>query len=119
MHTMTVREFLTNVAILSTIVGCAALIRGRAVTPNSHKIHHSRELSETNSNYGNVLTIYDRIFGTFTPSDRAPSVADGLDEVDPEGSGSFGALLSMPFEREGFLTQKSGLDPAHTDTIPV
>jgi sterol desaturase/sphingolipid hydroxylase (fatty acid hydroxylase superfamily) len=30
------------------------------VTPNVHKIHHSRELAETNSNYDNVLTIYDR-----------------------------------------------------------
>ena len=40
------------------------------VTPNVHKIHHSRQRAETNSNYGNVLTIYDRLLGTFTPSDR-------------------------------------------------
>ena len=89
------------------------------VTPNIHKIHHSRELSQTNSNYGNVLTIYDRIFGTFTPSDRALSVVYGLADVDPTRVGSFGALLSVPFEPEGFLTQKSGSDSAHTDTIPV
>src|SRR5882762_8752578 len=85
------------------------------VTPNVHKIHHSRELAETNSNYGNVLTIYDRILGTFTPSDRAPSVVYGLADVDPTRVGSFGALLSVPFEPEGFLTQKSGSDSAHTD----
>ena len=60
-----------------------------------------------------------RMLGTFTPSARARSVTYGLDEVEPARVGSFGALLSMPFEREGFLTQKSGLDPAHTDTIPV
>ena len=30
------------------------------VTPNVHKIHHSREVSETNSNYANLLTVYDR-----------------------------------------------------------
>jgi sterol desaturase/sphingolipid hydroxylase (fatty acid hydroxylase superfamily) len=58
------------------------------VTPNVHKIHHSRERSETNSNYGNVLTIYDRILGTFTPSERAESVVYGLDEVDPARIGS-------------------------------
>jgi sterol desaturase/sphingolipid hydroxylase (fatty acid hydroxylase superfamily) len=90
------------------------------VTPNVHKIHHSRELAETNSNYGNVLTLYDRMFGTFISSDRAGSVVYGLDEVDPDRIASFGRLLSMPFEREvqHSLTQKSGLGRAYTDTIP-
>ena len=87
------------------------------VTPNIHKIHHSRELSETNSNYANVLTIYDRLLGTFTPSSRAESVIYGLEHVDPARIGSFGALVSMPFEGEGSLTEKSGSEPAHIDTI--
>lgn len=89
------------------------------VTPNVHKIHHSRKLSEANSNYGNVLTIYDRMFGTFTPSHRASAVMYGLAEIDPARIGSFGALLSMPFERERFLTQKSGTEPSRTDTMPI
>jgi hypothetical protein len=86
-----------------------------------HKIHHSRELSETNSNYGNVLTLYDRILGTFIPSDQAGSVVYGLDEVDPARIGSFGGLLSMPFqhEPEHSLTQKSGSSPAYPDNISV
>ena len=43
------------------------------VTPNVHKIHHSRQVSETNSNYANanLLTIYDRLRGTYTPAARA------------------------------------------------
>jgi sterol desaturase/sphingolipid hydroxylase (fatty acid hydroxylase superfamily) len=52
------------------------------VTPNVHKIHHSREVSETNSNYANLLTVYDRVLGTYTPADRAASVVYGLDEAD-------------------------------------
>jgi len=68
------------------------------VTPNVHKIHHSRDLAETNSNYGNALTIYDRVFGTFTSSDRAEAVVYGLDEIDPSRTGSLGGLLSMPFQ---------------------
>ena len=67
------------------------------VTPNVHKIHHSRELAETNSNYGNVLSIYDRLLGTFTPSSRAKSVVYGLDDADPTQAASFPGLLSMPF----------------------
>jgi sterol desaturase/sphingolipid hydroxylase (fatty acid hydroxylase superfamily) len=91
------------------------------VTPNVHKIHHSRELAETNSNYGNVLTLYDRVLGTFTPSERAASVVYGLDEVDPLKIGSFGGLLSLPFarKRQPSLTQKSGSSPAYTDNMPA
>jgi sterol desaturase/sphingolipid hydroxylase (fatty acid hydroxylase superfamily) len=67
------------------------------VTPNVHKIHHSRAVAETNSNYANVLTLYDRLLGTYTPSERAASVVYGLDDVDPAAVESFPALLSMPF----------------------
>ena len=70
------------------------------VTPNVHKIHHSREVSETNSNYANLLTIYDRVLGTYTPSDRAASVVYGLGEADAATTASFPALLSMPFARD-------------------
>jgi sterol desaturase/sphingolipid hydroxylase (fatty acid hydroxylase superfamily) len=91
------------------------------VTPNVHKIHHSRDRAETNSNYGNVLTIYDRLLGTFTPSDRAVSVVYGLDDADTTRIGSFGGLLSMPFQEkvQRSLTQKSGSGSAYTDNIPA
>src|SRR5262245_4173510 len=67
------------------------------VTPNVHKIHHSRKVEETNSNYANLVTIYDRLLGTYTSSERAESVVYGLDEVDPNAVASFPGLLSMPF----------------------
>jgi sterol desaturase/sphingolipid hydroxylase (fatty acid hydroxylase superfamily) len=91
------------------------------VTPNVHKIHHSRELAETNSNYGNVLTIYDRMLRTFTPSDRAQSVVYGLDEVDPTRVGSFRGLVALPFLHEvgHSLTQKSGSGRADIDNMPT
>jgi sterol desaturase/sphingolipid hydroxylase (fatty acid hydroxylase superfamily) len=69
------------------------------VTPNVHKIHHSRHLMETNSNYGTILTIYDRLLGTYTPAERAHGVVYGLDDADPLRSASFPGLLSMPFAR--------------------
>ena len=67
------------------------------VTPNVHKVHHSRLLDETNSNYANVLTVWDRLLGTFTSSDRAYDVVYGLDDADPAQLSSFPALLAMPF----------------------
>jgi|SRR5882672_6768372 len=68
------------------------------VTPNVHKIHHSRAIEETNSNYANLVTIYDRLLGTFTPAERANHVVYGLDDVDPASTASFPALLTMPFQ---------------------
>jgi sterol desaturase/sphingolipid hydroxylase (fatty acid hydroxylase superfamily) len=67
------------------------------VTPNMHKIHHSREQAETDSNYGNIFTLHDRLFGTFVPTVRAFGVQYGLDDVDPSEVSSFGALLAMPW----------------------
>ncbi|MCS5712687.1 sterol desaturase family protein [Candidatus Berkiella aquae] len=36
------------------------------ITPNMHRIHHSDYLKETNSNYGFCLSIWDKLFGTYT-----------------------------------------------------
>jgi sterol desaturase/sphingolipid hydroxylase (fatty acid hydroxylase superfamily) len=67
------------------------------VTPNVHKIHHSREISETNSNYANLLTIYDRLLGTYTPAERAHSIVYGLDDAERLANGAYPALLALPF----------------------
>jgi len=69
------------------------------VTPNVHKLHHSREMSETNSNYANLLTIYDRLLGTYTPSSRAESVVYGLDDGGRMSTASCPGLVAMPFQR--------------------
>src|SRR5205823_14298070 len=68
------------------------------VTPNVHKIHHSRDFSETNSNYANLLTIYDRMLGTYTPADRAASVVYGLNTAESMSKASCPGLVTMPFQ---------------------
>jgi sterol desaturase/sphingolipid hydroxylase (fatty acid hydroxylase superfamily) len=40
------------------------------VTPQMHKVHHSRDQAETDTNYGNLLALPDRLFGTFVPTKR-------------------------------------------------
>jgi sterol desaturase/sphingolipid hydroxylase (fatty acid hydroxylase superfamily) len=69
------------------------------VTPNVHKMHHSRAIGETNSNYANLTTIYDRLLGTYTPAERAATVVYGLDDTDPAVAASFPGLLALPFRR--------------------
>lgn len=68
------------------------------VTPNMHKVHHSRDARETDSNYANLFSIYDRVFGTFTPTARAREIDYGLENYP--GDGSIGDLLASPFDLE-------------------
>lgn len=49
------------------------LCRPLLVSPNLHLLHHSVDPRHSNSNYGNVLTVWDRLFGTLQhPLDGAP-----------------------------------------------
>ncbi len=41
------------------------IVRWVLVTPNMHGLHHSSHQLETDSNYGSVFTIWDRLFGTY------------------------------------------------------
>ena len=68
------------------------------VTPNMHKVHHSRAARHAESNYGNILTLYDRICGTFTASDRASNVDYGLDTISGNRVDALGKALLLPFE---------------------
>lgn len=63
-------------------------------TPQLHRWHHSKVVEEGNSNYGEVLMIYDLLFGTWLLPDRRPPAGIGISEEMPD---SFGAQLAYPF----------------------
>lgn len=65
------------------------------VTPNMHKVHHSRLQRETDSNYSNIFSVWDRIFGTYTRCIDFRTLRYGLD--DSHDRATFVALLRMPF----------------------
>jgi sterol desaturase/sphingolipid hydroxylase (fatty acid hydroxylase superfamily) len=67
--------------------------------PNMHKVHHSRERHETDTNYGNIFSWFDKCFGTYTPSRRGESVVCGLDGFDDPKLQATAGLLAMPFHR--------------------
>ena len=67
------------------------------VTPNMHKVHHSRVRQETDTNYGNILSLFDRLFSTFTPSERGVGVAYGLEGHDDPATQTTAGLLGLPF----------------------
>jgi len=68
--------------------------------PHFHKVHHSRSPELTHTNYGNLFSCWDRLFGTFTPSQRGRHVHYGLDGYDQPSLQSTAALLALPFRSE-------------------
>jgi sterol desaturase/sphingolipid hydroxylase (fatty acid hydroxylase superfamily) len=69
------------------------------VTPDVHRVHHSSLQPETDSNYGAVLTIWDRVLGTYRskpPQDLAAQQT-GLSECQDKRSRSLIWLLILPF----------------------
>lgn len=65
------------------------------VTPDMHKVHHSRLERETNSNYSNIFTLWDRLFGTYTGRTDFGTLRYGLEGLESQG---LQALLLMPFD---------------------
>lgn len=65
-------------------------------TPRTHRLHHSRDVRFTDSNYGALFTWWDRLFGTFTPGDAHPPAKTGLEGFDSPEQQSLGGLLRQP-----------------------
>jgi sterol desaturase/sphingolipid hydroxylase (fatty acid hydroxylase superfamily) len=67
--------------------------------PHMHKVHHSRRREETDTNYANLFSLWDRLFGTFTPPCRGTRIAYGLDGLDDPATQTTAGLLALPFRR--------------------
>ena len=65
--------------------------------PNMHKVHHSRTPEETDTNYGNIFSFWDRLFSTFTSSRQGTSVNYGLDGFDDMKTQTTKGLLALLF----------------------
>lgn len=66
------------------------------VSPDMHKVHHHYVLPYTDSNYGNVFSVWDRLFGTFMSMERARLVYGVDTHMDPVEHTTVGALMTMP-----------------------
>ena len=69
------------------------------VTPNIHHVHHHFELPYTDCNYGDVLSIWDRLFGTYKELDYSDTVF-GIDTHMSENySTKFVSAIGIPFRK--------------------
>jgi sterol desaturase/sphingolipid hydroxylase (fatty acid hydroxylase superfamily) len=49
------------------------------VTPSHHWVHHHAVRADTDSNYGAILTVWDRVFRTWSPTERTPDMPIGAE----------------------------------------
>ena len=78
------------------------VVRKIIVTPDMHRVHHSVIPKETNSNFGFNLSIWDKLFGTYTEQPQAGhlNMTIGLSEYrDTRISQSLGEMLLIPFKK--------------------
>lgn len=69
------------------------------VSPDMHKVHHHHLLPYTDSNYGNIFSIWDRLLGTFSHLDRE-KIVYGVDTFpDEKINSNLGELLKQPFQK--------------------
>jgi sterol desaturase/sphingolipid hydroxylase (fatty acid hydroxylase superfamily) len=68
------------------------------VTPNMHRVHHHFVRPETDSNYSNIFSLWDYVFGTYRykPADQ---LKYGLDILNGENCNDLGEQLKLPFRR--------------------
>ncbi len=83
-----------------------ALVRALFVSPIMHKLHHSVEPREFSSNYSSILSLWDRLFGSWTVTDKPRGIVLGLRVYRDERWQSVIGILLTPFKRSG-----SGLNP--------
>ena len=75
------------------------LLRKVFVTPDMHRIHHSVLKFETDSNYGNIFSFWDKLFSTYRPIPEAgyDGMVIGLNEFRDVADGQLIQLLKTPF----------------------
>jgi sterol desaturase/sphingolipid hydroxylase (fatty acid hydroxylase superfamily) len=68
------------------------------VTPAMHRVHHHYVLPYTDTNFGNIFSIWDRMFGTYSEM-SGKDLVFGIDtHTDPAEHSNLGRMLKIPFE---------------------
>jgi sterol desaturase/sphingolipid hydroxylase (fatty acid hydroxylase superfamily) len=52
-------------------------------TPSHHRVHHGREPKYLDRNFGGVLIVWDRLFGTFQEEEEEPNYGPPLERWNP------------------------------------
>lgn len=87
-----------NIRIPSKLDRCLSWI---VVTPNMHKVHHHYRQPLTDTNYGNIFSLWDHLFDTFKyVGNPEETLHYGIDtHMAPEENDRLANLLQIPFQK--------------------
>jgi sterol desaturase/sphingolipid hydroxylase (fatty acid hydroxylase superfamily) len=68
------------------------------ITPNMHKFHHHYQRPWTDTNFGNIFSIWDRLFGTFVYDDPK-KIRYGLDVLEDSKDENVLYQFKIPFDK--------------------
>lgn len=68
------------------------------VTPDMHKFHHHYQLPWTDSNFGNVFSLWDRLFGTLVYAETR-DIRYGLDTMNSSRDLDFAYQMKAPLDK--------------------
>ena len=69
------------------------------VTPNMHRVHHHYRRPYTDSNYSNIFSIWDRLFGTLMLADNRKLVYGIDSHMDEDSAWDIVTMLKIPFQK--------------------
>ena len=73
------------------------------VTPDMHRVHHHYVLPYTDSNFGNIFSIWDRLFGTYSELDKEQQIYGVDTHMEEQYHQGIGSMLRIPFVKKGVV----------------
>jgi len=71
------------------------------ITPNLHHVHHHNAQPYTDSNFGDVLSVWDRLFGTYAELPSGETVFGVDTQPSKQVTESFREIVMLPFRATG------------------
>lgn len=68
------------------------------VTPDMHRVHHHYQLPLTDSNFGNIFSFWDKLFGTYREVDNTTLIYGVDTHMEDHDHQNIGRMLRIPFE---------------------
>lgn len=93
-------------------------LRWLIVTPWMHHVHHSRWQPETDSNYTSLLSVWDRLFGTFRLREKPEEISLGLDDYQEREWRRLPGMLAAPFRKRPARTADDPAAPPGSKEAP-
>ena len=91
--------------------GMDRVLRLVIVSPNMHRVHHSIERIETDSNYSSVLSIWDRLFHSYRENADYRQIRFGVDGFSGDSSQGILGLILTPIGQPGGKPRTFTADP--------